>query len=46
MIDIKTLELEQVKDNLPQFAVGDTVRVLVKVIEGFPRKNAGIRRPL
>ena len=34
MIDIKTLELEQVKDNLPQFAVGDTVRVLVKVIEG------------
>jgi large subunit ribosomal protein L19 len=34
MIDIKTLELEQIKDNLPQFAVGDTVRVLVKVIEG------------
>ena len=34
MIDIKTLELEQVKDNLPEFAVGDTVRVLVKVIEG------------
>jgi large subunit ribosomal protein L19 len=34
MIDIKTLELEQIKDNLPEFAVGDTVRVLVKVIEG------------
>ncbi len=34
MIDIRTLELEQIKDNLPEFAVGDTVRVLVKVIEG------------
>ncbi len=34
MIDIKTLELEQIKDNLPEFAVGDTVRVLVKVVEG------------
>jgi len=34
MIDIRTLELEQIKENLPKFAVGDTVRVLVKVIEG------------
>jgi large subunit ribosomal protein L19 len=34
MIDIKTLELEQIKESLPEFAVGDTVRVLVKVIEG------------
>lgn len=34
MIDIKTLELEQIRDDLPEFAVGDTVRVLVKVVEG------------
>ncbi len=34
MIDIKTLELEQIKENLPEFAVGDTVRVLAKVVEG------------
>lgn len=34
MIDLKTLELEQIRDDIPEFAIGDTVRVLVKVVEG------------
>lgn len=34
MIDIKTLELEQIRDDIPEFSIGDTVRVLVKVVEG------------
>jgi large subunit ribosomal protein L19 len=34
MIDIKTLELEQIRDDIPEFAIGDTVRVNVKVVEG------------
>jgi large subunit ribosomal protein L19 len=31
---IRTIEQEQVKDNIPDFRAGDTVRVYVKVIEG------------
>jgi large subunit ribosomal protein L19 len=31
---IKTIEKEQLKENVPQFSVGDTVRVYVKVVEG------------
>ncbi|MDD7363362.1 MAG: 50S ribosomal protein L19 [Peptoniphilus sp.] len=31
---IKSIEQEQLKDNLPEFRVGDTVRVDYRVIEG------------
>jgi large subunit ribosomal protein L19 len=31
---IQTLEQEQLRSDLPQFNVGDTVRVFVKVVEG------------
>jgi large subunit ribosomal protein L19 len=31
---IRTIEQEQLKDNVPDFRAGDTVRVYVKVIEG------------
>jgi len=34
MIDIRTLEQEQIRTDLPDFRVGDTVRVDVKVVEG------------
>ncbi len=33
MIDIRTLEQEQIRTDLPDFRVGDTVRVDVKVVE-------------
>ena len=31
---IRSIESAQLKDNIPQFNVGDTVRVQVKVVEG------------
>src|SRR3954467_11809059 len=31
---IRSIEQEQIKDNVPDFRAGDTVRVYVKVIEG------------
>jgi large subunit ribosomal protein L19 len=31
---IRSIEQEQLKDNVPEFRAGDTVRVYVKVIEG------------
>jgi|BioPla2DNA2_1021312.scaffolds.fasta_scaffold04040_2 large subunit ribosomal protein L19 len=31
---IRTLEKEQMRTDLPDFAIGDTVRVFVKVVEG------------
>jgi len=34
MIDIKTLEQEQLRDDIPEFGIGDTVKVNVKVVEG------------
>ena len=34
MIDIKTLEQEQLRDDVPEFGIGDTVKVNVKVVEG------------
>jgi len=34
MIDIRTLEQEQLRTDLPDFRIGDTVRVNVKVVEG------------
>ena len=55
MIDIKALEQEQLRDDLPEFAIGDTVRVNVKVVEGtreriqafegvvIARKNGSVR---
>ena len=34
MIDIRIFEQEQLRTDLPEFRVGDTVRVNVKVVEG------------
>lgn len=34
MIDIRELEKEQLRDDLPEFRIGDTLRVNFKVIEG------------
>ena len=31
---IRSLEREQLRESLPKFAIGDTVRVFVKVVEG------------
>lgn len=55
MIDIKALEQEQLREDIPDFAIGDTVRVNVKVVEGtreriqafegtvIARKNGSVR---
>ncbi len=55
MIDIRTLEKEQLRQDLPDFRIGDTVRVNVRVIEGtrerlqaftgivIARKNGSVR---
>ncbi len=55
MIDIKTLEQEQLRDDLPEFGIGDTVKVNYKIIEGsrervqafegvvIARKNGSVR---
>lgn len=52
---IETIEKESLRENVPQFSVGDTVRVLFKVIEGnkeriqayegivIARKHGGVR---
>ena len=52
---IKELEQEQLKENVPQFNVGDTVRVYAKIVEGtkeriqmfegvvLKRQNGGFR---
>ena len=52
---IETLENEQLRNDIPEFRPGDTVRVHVKVIEGktervqvfegivIARRNAGVR---
>ena len=34
MIDIRTIEQEQLRTDIPDFRVGDSVRVEVKVVEG------------
>ena len=34
MTIIQAIEAEQLRDNIPDFKVGDTVKVFVKVIEG------------
>lgn len=34
MLDIRVLEQEQLRSDIPAFRVGDTVRVNVKVVEG------------
>ena len=31
---IKSIENKQLKENVPEIAIGDTVRVFVKVVEG------------
>lgn len=55
MIDIKALEQEQLRDDIPDFAIGDTVKVNVRVVEGtreriqafegvvIARKNGSVR---
>jgi large subunit ribosomal protein L19 len=55
MIDIRTLEQEQLRTDIPDFRIGDTVRVNVKVVEGtreriqafdgtvIARKNGSVR---
>ena len=52
---IRLIENEQLRNNIPDFSVGDTVRVLVKVVEGsreklqafegivIQRQNGGLR---
>ena len=52
---IRSLEREQLREDLPAFRVGDTVRVFVKVVEGsrerlqafegavIARRNGGVR---
>ena len=42
---IETLENEQLRNDIPEFRPGDTVRVHVKVVEGIviARRNAGVR---
>ena len=54
MVVIKMIENQQLRDDIPEFNVGDTVRVFVKVVEGnrqrlqafegvvIQRKNGGI----
>ena len=34
MTIIQAIEAEQLRDNIPDFKVGDTVKVFVKVVEG------------
>ena len=55
MIDIRTLEQEQLRTDIPDYRIGDTVRVNVKVVEGtreriqafdgtvIARKNGSVR---
>ena len=55
---IDTIEKEGMKQNLPEIAIGDTVKVNVKVVEGtreriqtyegivIARKNGGIRETI
>ena len=52
---IRSIEAKQIRSDLPQFGVGDTVRVWVKVVEGnrerlqafegtvIARRNGGVR---
>ena len=40
---IKELEKEQLREETPEFAAGDTVRVLYLVREGVERAGAGVR---
>ncbi len=52
---IRSVEMEQMRSDVPQFNVGDTIRVFVKVVEGtrerlqafegtvIARRNGGVR---
>ena len=54
---IEAIDKETMKESIPQFSVGDTVKVMVKVIEGdrerlqafegvvIARKHGGIEEP-
>ena len=53
---IQAIEAEQLKENLPDFRIGDTVKVHVKIVEGqneriqvfegicIAKKNSGVRK--
>ena len=55
---IRQIEAEQLKSDIPQFNVGDTVRVYAKVVEGskeriqmfegvvIKKQNGGVKRKL
>ena len=38
---IRNIEKQQMRTDLPELKIGDTVRVFVKVVEGKPRTLAG-----
>ena len=40
---IKNIEAAQLKETVPSFNVGDTVRVSAKIKRGKPRENSGFR---
>ena len=40
---IKNIEAAQLKETVPSFNVGDTVRVSAKIQRGQPRENPGVR---
>lgn len=40
---IRAIESEQLKKDLPKFNVGDTLRVMVKVVEGEREPSSGVR---
>jgi len=56
MDHIKTIEAEQIKSNIEEFNIGDTVKVYFKIVEGkneriqiyeglcIARKNSGLRQ--
>jgi len=56
MDHIKTIEAEQIKSNIEEFNIGDTVKVYFKIVEGkneriqiyeglcIAKKNSGLRR--
>ena len=41
---IKSLTESQIRTDLPQLNIGDTLKVYFKVIEGYSRENPDVRR--
>ena len=44
MTIIQAIEAEQLRDNIPDFKVGDTVKVFVKVVEGTRERLQAFER--